>query len=144
MATQSFVRNTIGMRLGRITQLRAGGRTVGCRFYAYQGGALHASEHLPGPNQPAVEITTQRYASSTAAHNAFVLRAGRSASVTQTDLGGATGLCFQNEFDPQDKGADWACTTNKAAVLVLVRTVDTTGTFNTALVLKTVLRAVTA
>ena len=145
---ETFVHLTMGVRLGRLTVLRAGGRVVGCRFYAQQkpnsqcGATCLAGEHLPGPNQPAVEITMQRYASSTAAHNAFVLRAGTSGGVTRTDVDGVTGLCFPTAFDPRDKGADWACTVNKGATLVLVRTVDTAHNDGTAKVLKAVLRAV--
>ena len=62
--------------------------------------------------------------------------------MAQVDVGGVTGLCFQNDFYPRDKGQDWACTVNKGPGVALVRTVDTTGTFNTASVLTTVLRAV--
>lgn len=145
---ETFVHLTMGVRLGRLTVLRAGGHVVGCRFYAQQkpddqcGATCLAGEHLPGPNQPAVEITMQRYTSSTAAHNAFVLRAGTSSGVTQTDVDGVTGLCFPTAFDPRDKGADWACTVNKGPTLVLVRTVDTAHNDGTAKVLRTVLRAV--
>ncbi len=141
LVAASFVHPTIGMRLGRLTVLHSGSEPVGCRFYAYQYGTLHSKEHLPGPDQPAVEITTTRYASTVDAHNAFVLRAGPSA--TQVTFGGVTGLCFQNAFDPQDKGQDWACTVNKGSVLVLVRSVDTTGTYNTASILTAVLKSVT-
>ena len=149
LATEAFVHTTLGIRLGRLTVLRSAGRAVGCRFYGQQhpDSSCDASclkgENLPGPNQPVLEITTQRYASSTAAHNAFVLRAGTSASVTQEDFDGTTGLCFQEEFDPADKGADFSCTVNKGSVLVLVRTVDTTQTTNATAILRTVLRAVT-
>src|SRR5690242_19623355 len=51
----------VGMRLGRITVQRSGGRIVGCRFYTLQGSPLAHSEHLPGPKQPAIEIETTRY-----------------------------------------------------------------------------------
>ncbi|MDT4913036.1 MAG: hypothetical protein QOC66_2164 [Pseudonocardiales bacterium] len=137
---QSFVRDTIGMRLGRITALRSGGRTVGCRFYALQGSSLSASEHLPGPRQPAVEITTSRYASTTAAHNAFVRIAQRGTNLQPVQLGGGvTGVCFQTDFYPKDRGADWACATNQGGIAVLVRTVVTAPALNAKLVTERVL-----
>ena len=148
LATESFVHLTMGIRLGRVTVLHSGGRVVGCRFYAQQkpDGSCNATclakEKLPGPNQPAVEITTQRYASANDAHNAFVLRAGTSAGITQQDFDGTTGLCFQTAFDPRDKGTDYACTVNKGSTTVLVRTVDTAHNPGTASVLTTVLRSV--
>jgi hypothetical protein len=137
--TTPYVHTTMGMRLGRITVLRSGGNVVGCRFYALQGSYLHAQENLPGPRQPVVEITTQRYASARDAHNAFVLlaRAGRNAQ--RTDLGVAVGVCFQTDFDPHDHGQDFACAGNKGSLEVVVRTVDTTGTFNTVAIAHAVL-----
>ena len=150
LVSEAFVHQTVGVRLGRLAVLRSGGRVVGCRFYAQQrpdsqcDATCLAGEHLPGPNQPAVEVTTQRYASATAAHNAFVLSAGTASSVTQTDFAGTTGLCFETAFDPQDKGDDYACTVNKGATLVLVRTIDTAHTVATSLVLTRALRALPA
>jgi hypothetical protein len=143
-AGRTFVRDTMGMRLGRITVLRSGGRTVGCRFYALQDSPLHAKEHLPGPNQPAVEIVTARYASPVAAHNAFVLRAGQGRHSARTDLGRTVGLCFQTPFYPKDHGTDWACAASLGHVEVLVRSVEAggTGAFSTAEVTKAVLRRV--
>ena len=146
-AGTEFVHDAMGIRLGRVTVLRSGGQVVGCRFYAQQqpGGGCNAGclakEKLPGPNQPAVEISTQRYASSLEAHNAFVLRAGTS-DPAQTDFAGTTGLCFQTAFDPRDKGDDYACTVNKGPTVVLVRTVDIAHNSGTAAVLRTVLRGV--
>jgi hypothetical protein len=141
-ATNAVVRDTMGMRLGKVTLLKSGGKVIGCRFYALQSGPLHTSERLPGPNQPVVEITTQRYSNAFNAYNAFVLRAQTGTNLQRVTLGAATGVCFQNDFYPKDKGADWACTVNKRAKVALVRTVDTTGTFSTAALLTTVLRAV--
>jgi hypothetical protein len=121
------------MRLGRTTLLRSGGRTVGCRYYAIQGTALHDSEHLPGPDQPAVEVTTQRYATVTDAHNAVVRTADKGTNPQQVDLGnGLIGVCFQTQFDAKDHGRDWACAVNKGTVELVVRSVDTTGTFSTS------------
>jgi hypothetical protein len=139
-AAPDFVRDTIGMRLGRITVLRSGGRTVGCRFYALQNSPLHNSEHLPGPNQPAVEIVTQRFASATAAHNSFVLLASTGKNAQQIDLGRVVGVCFQTDFYPKDHGTDWACAASVGRTEIVVRTVDTTGTFSTAAVMRAVLR----
>lgn len=141
--TAAFVRNAIGMRLGRITVLRSGGRTVGCRFYALQGSSLHASEHLPGPHQPAVEIATARYASATAAHNAFVRIADRGSNPQQVDLGGGiVGVCFQTAFDPADHGTDWACATSRNRTSLVVRTVVTSPALDARLVTTQVLHAV--
>ena len=138
---QDYVRDTIGMRLGRITVLRSADRPVGCRFYALQGSSLHSSEHLPGPNQPAVEITTRRFASSTAAHNAFVRTARAGANPQQVDLGGGTvGVCFQTAFYAKDHGTDWACATSRGSTSLLVRTVVTSPALNAKLVTQRVLR----
>jgi hypothetical protein len=139
---QEFVHQTMGMRLGRVTVLRSGGKVVGCRIYALQGGSLHVTENLPGPKQPAVEILTQRYPSSTAAHNAFVRLAEKGTNQQQTTLAkDLIGLCYQNAFDPHDHGTDYACAVNHGATEVIVRTVDNTTTFNTAAVTRAVLRA---
>jgi hypothetical protein len=139
----AFVKNTMGMRLGRLTVLRSGGRTVGCRFYAIQNSPLHDSEHLPGPRQPVVEIRTEEFASPTAAHNAFVRAAQAGRNAVQTPLGGGRiGVCYQAPFYPKDRGRDWACGVSVDRTRVLVRTVDTTGAFSTAAVTKEVLRRV--
>ncbi len=143
LVATSFVHQTMGMRLGRLTLLRSGGRTVGCRFYALQGGALHSTEHLPGPKQPVVEIATWRYATATAAHNAFVLAARAGRNPQQTPLGrGGTGVCYRVAFYPKDHGQDWACGASVGAVRVLVRTVDVTAGPSTAAVTRAVLRRV--
>jgi hypothetical protein len=136
------VQNTIGMRLGRITVLRADGHVVGCRFYALQNSPLHNSEHLPGPNQPAVEIVTQRFRSATAAHNAFVTAAAHGRNAQQIDLGRSIGVCYQTDFYPRDHGIDWACARNVGSTAVTVRSVDTTGTFSVAAITRSVLRNV--
>ena len=135
-----YVHQTMGIRLGRLNVLRLAGRVVGCRFYALQGGSLHASEHLPGPRQPAVEIVTQRYARATLAHNVFVRLAERGTNPQQARLApGNVGVCFQNDFYAKDRGADWACAASVGATTVVVRTVDTTGPFNTITLAKRVL-----
>jgi len=141
LVSTDLVHQTMGMRLGRLTVLRSGGRTVGCRFYALQGA--YANEHLPGPHQPVVEIATWRYATPIAAHNAFVLAARAGRNPQQTTLGrGGTGVCYRAAFYPKDHGQDFACGASVGPVRVLVRTVDTTSTINTAAVTRAVLRRV--
>ena len=141
-AETTFVRNTIGMRLGRITALRSDGQIVGCRFYALQNSPLHVSEHLPGPHQPAVEIVTRRFVTPLAAHNAFIRLSRKGTNAQRVDLGRIVGACFQTDFYPKDHGMDWACATSVRRTEVVVRTVDTTGTFSTAAVTRAVLRRV--
>lgn len=140
-AAKQFVQDTIGMRLSRLTLLSSGGRVVGCRFYALQGSPLHASEHLPGPNQPAVEISTQRYRSAVDAHNAFVLAARAGRNPEPVSLDGTPADCFQTAFDPHDAGADWACGTSRGTRMLLVRTVDNTSSFNAQALTRRVLGA---
>lgn len=122
--------NRVGMRLERITVLHSGGKVVGCRFYALQNSPLHNSEHLPGPNQPAIEIETVRYASPIAAHNAFVMEARRGTNPQQEPIGDTTGVCFQIDFYKHDKGRDWACAFNLGKIKVSVRTVVVTPALN--------------
>ncbi|MBE7190788.1 hypothetical protein, partial [Jatrophihabitans endophyticus] len=144
LVAQGFVHRTLGERLGRITVQRAGDRVVGCRFFALQHGPLHRSERLPGPHQPVLEITTTRWPTATDAYNAFVRRSELGTNATRAALGGShAGVCFQNDFYPPDHGQDYACTTSKATVELLVRSVDTTGTFNTIAVTRKVLDALT-
>jgi hypothetical protein len=120
----------VGMRLERITVLHSGGKVVGCRFYALQNSPLHNSEHLPGPNQPAIEIETVRYSSAIAAHNAFVLEARRGTNPQQARIGHTTGVCFQIDFYKHDKGQDWACAFNLGDTKVSVRTVVVSPALN--------------
>jgi hypothetical protein len=129
----------IGMRLARITVLRSGGRLVGCRFYALHGSPLHASEHLPGPSQPAVEILLRRYRAPAAAHNAFV-RAASSGRDPQRERiePGSTGVCYQSDFYPPDRGRDWACGFSTGRTSVLVRTVVTSPALDAVLVARAI------
>ena len=114
------------MRLDRITVLRAGARTVGCRFYAVQGESYNQSEHLPGPRQPVIDIVTTRYPSAVAAHNAFVLasRSGRHQQ-SETITAGNLGVCFQVAFYKPDHGRDWACAFSVGRTAVVIFTVVT-------------------
>jgi hypothetical protein len=141
LASETSVRNTMGMRLGRITRLRALGIS-GCRFYALQDSSLHASEHLPGPKQPVLEIVTDRYPTAVEAHNGIVFTARSGHNAQRMKIGKIEGACFQTDFYPKDHGADWACAANKGRTAVVVRSVDITGTFGTATILRAVLRRV--
>jgi hypothetical protein len=128
---QQTAADQVGMRLERITVQRSRGGIVGCRFYAVQNSPLHQSEHLPGRHQPAIEITTTRYAAARAAHNAFVRLAQRGRSVQQATIGrSAVGLCFQTAFYSRDHGRDWACAVNLGSTLLEVRTVVVSPAFN--------------
>lgn len=130
----------VGMRLARITVLHSGGKVVGCRFYAVQNSPYHYSEHLPGPNQPAIEIETVRYASMIAAHNAFVIEAERGANPQQEQIGNTTGVCFQIHFYAPDHGQDWACAFNIGSTKVSVRTVVAKPALNVAQVARVIAR----
>jgi hypothetical protein len=129
----------VGMRLARVTVLRSGGRVVGCRFYALQDSPLSQSEHLPGPHQPVIEITTYRYPSELAAHNAFVRLAEKGTNPqTASIVGQAPGVCFQTDFYAKDAGKDWACAFSKGDTMVLVRTVVTSPALSAILVARAV------
>jgi hypothetical protein len=141
-AVTTFVRSTMGMRLGRLTVLRTRGQTVGCRIYALQNSPLHVSEHLPGPHQPVVEIVTRHLSTARMARDAFILLSRKGKNAARVNFGRHVGVCFQTDFYPRDDGNDWACATSVGRTEVVVRTVDTTGTFSTAAVTKRVLRRV--
>src|SRR5436309_986162 len=91
-AGQASTAQIMGERLGRVTVQVADGKTVGCRFYALQhpnaqcDATCLAGEHLPGPNQPVLAITTRRYASVVAAHNAFVTLGIKGSNPQQASL----------------------------------------------------------
>jgi hypothetical protein len=113
----------IGMRLARIERLSQATMVIGCRFYALQGSSLSQSEHLPGPNQPALEITVTKYATATPARNAAVALATAGANPHVVTLSGAVaGDVFQTTFDPTDGKSDWVLVFNKGATLVTVKT----------------------
>jgi len=141
LARADFVRNTMGMRLGRLTRLHGAG-VSGCRFYALQNSPLHTSEHLPGAKQPVLEILVRRLPTAVEAHDAVVLLARTGANVHRVHLGHTTGACFQTHFYPKDRGKDWACAASVRRTVVVVHSVDTTGTFGTATVTRAVLRRV--
>jgi hypothetical protein len=109
----------MGQRLGRVTVQSAGGHVVGCQFFDVQGTALAASEHLSGPNQPALQISSARYASATLAHNAMVLAAEKGANAHQS----GSGLAYRTTFDPTDGvRQDWTYAFVSGTTLVTVHT----------------------
>jgi hypothetical protein len=121
---EQAVANKIGMRLARIQVLSTGGTVRGCRIYALQHSPLATTEHLPGPHQPAVEVTSARYVDADAAHNAVARLADRGRNPQRVHITpGVVGACFQTTFYPRDHGRDWACAFAKGTIAVLVRTV---------------------
>jgi hypothetical protein len=128
------VHNDVGMRLGRVTVQRAGGKQVGCTFYALQHPTAQcpasclAGENLPGPHQPAVQLAISHYAGTTAARAAMVRLATAGTNPQQVDVGGGrVGLAYQIDFYRKDHGKDWACAFNLGSTLAVIKTV-TTGT----------------
>ncbi len=115
--------DALGIRLGRQAVLSAAGQPVGCQFFATTDPAFVASEHLPGPNQPVLQISSSRYADATSAHNAMVATgtAGGSAH-SATVTGGITGVAYQTTFDPTDGAQDWAFVFATASTVVTVLT----------------------
>lgn len=131
------VAHAVGMRLARVTVQRSGGHQVGCRFYALQNSPLAVSERLPGPKQPAVQVTISRYPSATAAHNAMVLAADAGTNPQQVKIQpGNIGLAYQTRFYPKDAGRDWACAFTAGPVLAVIETVTTRTSFNAVTVAK--------
>ena len=137
LISERTVASDVGMRLARVTVQRAGGKQVGCTFYALQrptsgcDASCLAGENLPGPDQPAVRLLLTRYASATAAHNAMVRTAEAGHNAQQVDVGGGRiGLAYQIAFYPKDRGRDWACAFNLGATLAEVTTVTTGTSFN--------------
>jgi hypothetical protein len=127
---QQSAANNSGMRLDKITELRQDGKTVGCRFYALEhpgdgcDEVCLKNERLPPADQPAVEIIATKYRTAGDAYNAFV-RLGSAGTLVEQDQveSGNTGLCFETNFWPHDKGTDWACAFSKGTTMVLIKTV---------------------
>lgn len=120
-----------GMRLARIQVLRQGTAVVGCRFFAIQGSALAESEHLPGPNQPVIEIAATRYADAVSAHNALARAADKGTDANQYPVAaGVVGVAYRTTFDPTDGPRDWAVGFSKQATLVIVRTARSDNSFS--------------
>lgn len=127
LADQQTLADDIGMRLARTVVLSSAGATVGCSFYALQDSPLATSERLPGPDQPAIQVTTARYASALDAHNAMVLgsRAPNTNAQQARIATGLIGVAYQSAFYPADHGKDWTVAFTKGATMVLVQTVVT-------------------
>jgi hypothetical protein len=131
LLSERVVRDAVGMRLARVTVQRAGGKQIGCTFYALQHSPLHNSEHLPGPHQPAARFSVTRYPDATAAHNAMILTADAGRNPQQVDVGaGRVGLAYRVKFYPRDHGKDWACAFNVGAKLAVIKTVSTDASYN--------------
>jgi hypothetical protein len=123
LLTMQTASESTGMRLDRIQVLRQARRVIGCRFYALQGSPLATSEHLPGPNQPVIAITSSRFATDTAAHNALARLASAGTEPAQYTIGGSTvAVAFRTTFDPTDGAKDWAVAFAKHTTLVVIKT----------------------
>lgn len=121
----------VGVRMGRISVLSSGGKPIGCRFYADQDPNYRASEHLPGPNQPVLQIVSSHYPDATAAHNATVRIAQAGHNAYRANLSAAVeGISFQTRFDPADGNRDWAYAFRKGKTRVVVTTVQVDTAFN--------------
>jgi hypothetical protein len=125
-------KDNAGMRLDKITELIQDGKSVGCRFYplahpnAQCGESCFLGEKLPPGSQIAVEFQATKYASATAATNAFIILSRSGTNVQQEKITSSnTGLCFQINFYPHDKGKDWACAFSKGTTEVVIKTVVT-------------------
>jgi hypothetical protein len=120
------VAEDLGMRLERTTVQHSGGKTVGCEFFALQDSPLATSERLPGPKQPVLRVLTVRYPSATAAHNAMVRLADAGKNAQQVKITTkVTGLAYQTDFYPADRGHDWAVAISTGAMLITIETVVT-------------------
>jgi hypothetical protein len=112
-----------GMRLARIQTLKRGTSVIGCRFFAIQGSWLAQSEHLPGPDQPVIEIASTRYVSGLAAHNALARVSTKGSDQNQYNVtADVVGVAYRVAFDPADGPRDWAFGFSKGTTLVVVRT----------------------
>lgn len=130
------VAEDLGMRLGRTTVQRSGGKVIGCRFYplahptAECGTSCFKGEHLPPASQPVLQLLITRFPSASTAHNAMVLASQRGKNAQQVTVGGSTALAFQTDFYAKDKGKDWAVAFTRGAKLVQVDTVVTSGSLS--------------
>jgi hypothetical protein len=117
-----------GNRIGATVVLRAGGRTVGCRFSYYYDG------------HPVLEITSARFRSATLAYNAMV-RLGQSGThqIPVHDLiPGVDGVLYQTAFNPPDERLDWACSFATGDTVVTVKTDQKNVSFNARNIAKTI------
>lgn len=110
-----------GMRLIRTVVLTQGGRVVGCDFYA--DPTFAASEHLPGPNQPAVSVRVARYATATTAFNAMARIGSAGGAAHEVNLSATVkGVAYRTRFDPSDGKTDWSYVYNIGTKVVTVLT----------------------
>ncbi len=110
-----------GMRLIRTVVLTQARRAVGCDFYADPNFA--ASEHLPGPKQPAVSVRVARYATATIAFNTMARIGSAGGSAHEVNLSAQVkGVAYRTRFDPADGKADWAYVYNVGSKVVTVLT----------------------
>lgn len=141
LATQTAA-DDVGMRLARIQVLRAGGAVAGCRFYALQGSPYSSSEHLHGPDQPVIAIAVVDYANARAAHNAMALRARAGTDAYQVTLdSGQVAVVYRTNFDPADRGQDWACAVARGTALTVVTTAVRNTSLNAVSLADDVLRS---
>jgi hypothetical protein len=121
-----------GVRLGRITTQLIGATAVGCEFYADQDPSFKASEHLPGPNQPVLQIVSSRYTDEITAQNAMVAiaKAGQNIDSSNPISADVPGAAFQVMFDPADGSNDWAYVFRTGTTVVTVTTAQTDTSFD--------------
>jgi hypothetical protein len=115
--------DALGIRMGAQSVQSAGSTVVGCEFFPTTDPAFVASEHLPGPNQPVLQITSSRYPTPGAAHNAMVAIGTAGGSAHSAGItGGITGISYQTTFDPSDGAQDWAFVFATGSTVVTVLT----------------------
>ena len=127
--TEATAVTNVGMRMARQSILSRAGKPIGCDFYADPAWA--ASEHLPGPNQPVLTISSSHYADSTSAYNAMVLISRAGTEAHQSDLpDGQVGISYRTRFDPADGAQDWAYVFARQNIVVTVLTAQTAAELN--------------
>jgi hypothetical protein len=99
----------LGIRLGRQAVLTVAHTPIGCQFFATTDPQFVASEHLPGPNQPVLQIASSKYANATIAHNAMAATGSAGGNAHTVSVSAAiVGVAYQTRFDPTDGASDWA------------------------------------
>jgi hypothetical protein len=117
-----------GNRIGRTVVLRAGGRTVGCRFsYFYDSHVV-------------LEITSARFRSPTLAYNAMVRlgKAGTNPIPAPNLVPGVDAVLYQTSFNPPDGNLDWACSFATGDTVVTIKTDQKNVSFNARNIARTV------
>lgn len=133
----SEVAADVGQRLEKVTVQHSGGRAIGCTWYPLThpnsqcDETCFIREKLPPEKQADVKISLVIYASSLAAHNAFIRLAEKGTNIQQEQIDAAnTGLCFQTDFWSHDAGKDWACTFQVRTTVALINSVVTDSALN--------------